>query len=103
MLKVEEDGSFSDYATGLTMLTDLRTGPDGNLFTPPSSASSPRPARRPRAARSSAPRKAATPRSWLLLVSFATSFGLQRRRRRACGRQRRGVSRLGQVTCFRPA
>ncbi|MCB9161012.1 MAG: ScyD/ScyE family protein [Caldilineaceae bacterium] len=32
VLKVEEDGSFSDYATGLTMLTDLRTGPDGNLY-----------------------------------------------------------------------
>jgi steroid delta-isomerase-like uncharacterized protein len=27
-----ETGAVSDYATGLTMLTDLRLGPDGNLY-----------------------------------------------------------------------
>ncbi len=32
VLAVADDGSFSDFATGLTMLTDLRTGPDGNLY-----------------------------------------------------------------------
>ena len=32
VLKVGADGSVSDYADGLTMLTDLRTGPDGNLY-----------------------------------------------------------------------
>jgi uncharacterized protein GlcG (DUF336 family)/sugar lactone lactonase YvrE len=29
---VAADGTVSDYATGLTMLTDLRWGPDGNLY-----------------------------------------------------------------------
>jgi hypothetical protein len=29
---VTADGQVSDYATGLTMLTDLRSGPDGNLY-----------------------------------------------------------------------
>jgi LPXTG-motif cell wall-anchored protein len=32
VLAVAEDGTVSDYATGLTMLTDLRTGPDGELY-----------------------------------------------------------------------
>lgn len=32
VMKVAEDGTISDYATGLTMLTDLRAGPDGNLY-----------------------------------------------------------------------
>jgi DNA-binding beta-propeller fold protein YncE len=32
VVKVTSDGQVSDYATGLTMLTDLRTGPDGNLY-----------------------------------------------------------------------
>ena len=32
VMKVGVDGTTSDYATGLTMLTDLRTGPDGNLY-----------------------------------------------------------------------
>ncbi|MCB9136799.1 MAG: ScyD/ScyE family protein [Caldilineaceae bacterium] len=32
VIKVNDDGSISDYATGLTMLIDLRTGPDGNLY-----------------------------------------------------------------------
>ena len=32
VMAVADDGSISDYATGLTMLTDLRTGPDGNLY-----------------------------------------------------------------------
>ena len=32
VVKVDADGVVSDYATGLTMLTDLRTGPDGNLY-----------------------------------------------------------------------
>ena len=32
VVKVGADGSVSDYATGLTMLTDLQTGPDGMLY-----------------------------------------------------------------------
>jgi hypothetical protein len=32
VVKVGADGSISDYATGLTMTTDLRSGPDGNLY-----------------------------------------------------------------------
>jgi len=32
VVQVTPDGQISDYATGLTMLTDLRTGPDGNLY-----------------------------------------------------------------------
>lgn len=32
VVAVAEDGMVSDYATGLTMLTDLRTGPDGALY-----------------------------------------------------------------------
>ncbi|MFN3981673.1 MAG: ScyD/ScyE family protein [Caldilinea sp.] len=32
VVAVAEDGTVSDYATGLTMLTDLRTGPDGALY-----------------------------------------------------------------------
>jgi sugar lactone lactonase YvrE len=32
VVKVTPDGQVSDYATGLTTLTDLRTGPDGNLY-----------------------------------------------------------------------
>jgi hypothetical protein len=32
VVKVATDGKVSDYATGLTMLTDLRTGPDGVLY-----------------------------------------------------------------------
>ena len=32
VVKVTADGQVSDYATGLTMITDLRTGPDGNLY-----------------------------------------------------------------------
>jgi hypothetical protein len=32
VVSVAEDGSVSDYATGLSMLTDLRTGPDGMLY-----------------------------------------------------------------------
>lgn len=32
VVKVSADGGVSDYATGLTTLTDLRTGPDGNLY-----------------------------------------------------------------------
>ena len=32
VVKVASDGQVSDYATGLTMLTDLRAGPDGNLY-----------------------------------------------------------------------
>lgn len=32
VVKVTSDGQVSDYATGLTMLTDLRAGPDGNLY-----------------------------------------------------------------------
>ncbi len=29
---VAEDGTYSDYATGLTMITDLKSGPDGALY-----------------------------------------------------------------------
>jgi hypothetical protein len=32
IVKVGPDGSISDYATGLTTTTDVRTGPDGNLY-----------------------------------------------------------------------
>jgi DNA-binding beta-propeller fold protein YncE len=32
VVKVTPDGQVSDYATGLTMITDLRSGPDGNLY-----------------------------------------------------------------------
>jgi sugar lactone lactonase YvrE len=32
VVKVTEDGAVSDYATDLTMLTDLQAGPDGNLY-----------------------------------------------------------------------
>jgi hypothetical protein len=32
VVKVTSGGQVSDYATGLTMLTDLRSGPDGNLY-----------------------------------------------------------------------
>lgn len=32
VVQVAEDGSFSDFALGLTMLTDLQMGPDGNLY-----------------------------------------------------------------------
>jgi sugar lactone lactonase YvrE len=32
VVKVTLDGQVSDYATGLTMITDLRTGPDGELY-----------------------------------------------------------------------
>ncbi len=32
VVTVAEDGTVSDFATGLTMLTDLRTGPDGELY-----------------------------------------------------------------------
>jgi sugar lactone lactonase YvrE len=32
VVRVTEDGAVSDYATDLTMLTDLQTGPDGNLY-----------------------------------------------------------------------
>ena len=32
VLMVTPDGEMSDYATGLTMLTDLRRGPDGALY-----------------------------------------------------------------------
>jgi sugar lactone lactonase YvrE len=32
VLHVTPDGEVSDYATGLTMLTDLRRGPDGELY-----------------------------------------------------------------------
>jgi len=32
VVRVAADGSVSDYATGFTMLTDLQTGPDGNLY-----------------------------------------------------------------------
>jgi hypothetical protein len=31
-MRVSSDGQVSDYATGLTMLTDLRTGPDGYMY-----------------------------------------------------------------------
>jgi len=32
VVHVAQDGSVRDFATGLTMLTDLRLGPDGNLY-----------------------------------------------------------------------
>ena len=32
VVKVMPNGAISDYATGLTSLTDLRRGPDGNLY-----------------------------------------------------------------------
>ena len=32
VVSVADDGTIADYATGLTMLTDLRTGPDGNMY-----------------------------------------------------------------------
>lgn len=32
VVKVTVGGQVSDYATGLTMVTDLRSGPDGNLY-----------------------------------------------------------------------
>lgn len=32
VVKVSQSGQVSDYATGLTMVTDLRTGPDGELY-----------------------------------------------------------------------
>ncbi|UCC87714.1 MAG: ScyD/ScyE family protein [Anaerolineales bacterium] len=32
VVKISSDGQVSDYATGLTMLTDLRTGPDGTMY-----------------------------------------------------------------------
>lgn len=32
VVQVNPDGTYTDYATGLTMLTDLKTGPDGNLY-----------------------------------------------------------------------
>jgi sugar lactone lactonase YvrE len=32
VVKVSGDGTVSEYAAGLTSLTDLRTGPDGNLY-----------------------------------------------------------------------
>lgn len=32
VLKVAADGTVSDYATGLTTLTDLRTAPDGQMY-----------------------------------------------------------------------
>lgn len=32
VVKVTADGQVSDYATGLVMVTDLRTGPDGELY-----------------------------------------------------------------------
>jgi len=32
VVSVAADGTVSDFATGLTMLTDLRTGPDGALY-----------------------------------------------------------------------
>jgi sugar lactone lactonase YvrE len=32
VVRVAQDGSVTDYATGLTMLTDLRRGPDGKLY-----------------------------------------------------------------------
>ncbi len=32
VVKVSSDGQVSDYATGLTMITDLRRGPDGNMY-----------------------------------------------------------------------
>jgi len=32
VVKVSSEGAVSDYAIGLTMLTDLQRGPDGNLY-----------------------------------------------------------------------
>lgn len=32
VVKVTADGQVSDYATGLTLVTDLRSGPDGQLY-----------------------------------------------------------------------
>jgi transforming growth factor-beta-induced protein len=32
VVKIGANGKASDYATNLTMLTDLRTGPDGNMY-----------------------------------------------------------------------
>lgn len=32
VVRVAPDGQVSDYATGLTMLTDLRAGPDGEMY-----------------------------------------------------------------------
>lgn len=32
VVRVSADGQVSDYATGLTMVTDLQTGPDGNMY-----------------------------------------------------------------------
>jgi sugar lactone lactonase YvrE len=32
VVRVSSDGQVSDYATGLTMVTDLRTGPDGEMY-----------------------------------------------------------------------
>jgi sugar lactone lactonase YvrE len=32
VVRVTRDGQVSDYSTGLTMLTDLKTGPDGSLY-----------------------------------------------------------------------
>src|SRR5690606_13647899 len=32
VVRVTPDGETSDYATGLTMLTDLRRGPDGEVY-----------------------------------------------------------------------
>jgi hypothetical protein len=32
VVKIAPDGDISDYATGLTSTTDLRRGPDGNLY-----------------------------------------------------------------------
>lgn len=32
VVRVTADGQVSDYATGLTMVTDLQTGPDGNIY-----------------------------------------------------------------------
>jgi sugar lactone lactonase YvrE len=32
VMQVDADGAVSDFATGLTMLTDLQMGPDGNLY-----------------------------------------------------------------------
>ena len=32
VVSVDADGTVTDYASGLTMLTDLRTGPDGELY-----------------------------------------------------------------------
>jgi DNA-binding beta-propeller fold protein YncE len=32
VVRLSADGQATDYATGLTMITDLRAGPDGNLY-----------------------------------------------------------------------